>query len=125
MKQIPRFFGGLPAMPSPSSSTGSGRYFSRNAETFLGSEGVVFQEKYSTLRFIMWCVECVYHPRIDACYVHKDIKHSKRPSPYDTRDGIRSTHLVTRVHATLCHIIVQDNLWFFSRLIHNSRIMHT
>jgi hypothetical protein len=33
MKQLPRFFGGLPAMPSPSSSTRSGRYFSRNAET--------------------------------------------------------------------------------------------
>jgi len=40
MKQLPRFFGGLPAMPSPSSSTGSGRYFSRNAETSLGSEGI-------------------------------------------------------------------------------------
>jgi predicted alternative tryptophan synthase beta-subunit len=40
MKHLPRFFGGLPAMPSPSSSTGSGRYFSRNAETSVGSEGI-------------------------------------------------------------------------------------
>jgi len=40
MKHLPRFFDGLPAMPSPSSSTGSGRYFSRNAETSLGSEGI-------------------------------------------------------------------------------------
>jgi len=40
MKQLPHFFGGLPAMPSPSSPTGSGRYFSRNLETSLGSEGI-------------------------------------------------------------------------------------
>jgi len=39
MKQLPRFFSGLPAMSSPS-STGSGRYFSRNAETSPGSEGI-------------------------------------------------------------------------------------
>jgi len=110
MKQLPRLIGGLPAMPSPSSSTGSERYFSRNAGTSLGSEGIwdletrcsfirlndrFFQEKYSELRFIRWCVDGVYHPRIDACSIHKDIKHSKRPSPCDTRDGIRSTHLVT------------------------------
>jgi hypothetical protein len=40
MKQLPHFFGGLPAMPFPPSSTGSGQYFSKSAETSLGSEGI-------------------------------------------------------------------------------------
>ena len=72
------------------------RFFKKNILRCRSSDGVLMYN----------------HPRIDACNVHKDIKHSKWPSPCDTRDGIRSTHLVTFVHATLCHIIVQDNLWF-------------
>ena len=111
MKQLSRFFDGLPAMPSPSSSTGSGRYFSRNAETPLGSEGIWgLETRCSFIRlndrfFKKTILSCgssdgvlrdgVYHPRTDACNFHKNIKYSKRPSPCDTRDEIRSTHLVT------------------------------
>jgi len=62
---------------------------------FHQTQRQVFQEKYFALRFIRWCVDGVYHSRIDACNVHMDIKHSKRPSPCETRDRIRSTHLVT------------------------------
>jgi len=109
MKQLPRFFSGLPAMPSPSSSTGSGRYFFkkcgdisrqwrylRSWEEMLSLESTMdFSRKifcFAVHRMVCWW--CI-HPRIDARNFHKDIKHSKWPGPCDTRDEIRCTHLVT------------------------------
>ena len=127
MKQLPRFFGGLPAMPSPSSSTVSRWYFSRNAETSLGSEGIWdLKTRCSFIRlndrfFKKSILRCGSTDGVLMVYITQELMPAMFIRIWNTARGHRlvtceteyEAHILSRVHATLCHIIVQDNLWFF------------